>query len=82
MPTGFEVASEDAYPLPPDFETLKLRGEDEKWEITTVPDIFPGRSLRNCGFYLPKGEQSTPGGVGCLDEEDEWGDDWGDDWDK
>jgi hypothetical protein len=29
--------------------------------ITTVPDIFPGRSLRSWGFYIPKGEQSMPG---------------------
>jgi hypothetical protein len=61
MPTGFEVTSEDAYPPPPDFEALKSRGEDARWEVTTVPDIYPGRSLRNWGFYIPKGEQLIPG---------------------
>lgn len=61
MPTGFEVVFEDTLLPLPDFEALKSRGEDGRWEITTVLDIYPGKSLRNWGFYMRKGEQFTPG---------------------
>lgn len=60
MPTGFEVTSEAAPPPLPDFEKLRMKGGNGGWEISTVPEIYPGSSLRNWGFYIRE-EQDTPG---------------------
>lgn len=64
MPTSYEVTAEAVLPIPlPDFDALKARGGDGIWEISNVPSIFPGRSLRNWGFYMAKEDKQLVPGV-------------------
>ena len=66
MPTGYSVTPAAALPSPlPDFERLKTNGSDDGWEVSDLPKSYSRlmRSLRNWSFYMPRGDQQTPGAV-------------------
>ncbi|KAF4631136.1 hypothetical protein G7Y89_g6996 [Cudoniella acicularis] len=62
LPTGWEVTPAATLPPLPDFEKLKNEDADDGWEKSKFPKGSElVRSLRNWGFYLPRGGPLTPG---------------------